>query len=162
MIRAGIAILKIMLTLATVLFTNTDATFHTILTLNENKNTITYTDRGLKSPKSLFFWYPSTRRYQKPNTPKILESWGSRGLKSPKSFLYVWYPFRKMQGFGGKCCHFLRRYKKTNKPKILESWGSRGLKSPKSFFVCLVPLPGKCKVLVENMLFLEEVPELEN
>ena len=69
--------------------------------------------RGLKSPKSLFF------------------------------FWFFWYLSRKMQAFGGKRCHFLGRYQKNQKkPKILEPWRRRGLKSPKSldFLVFLVPL----------------------
>ena len=98
--------------------------------------------RGLKSPKSLFFFFvflvfsvplqenasfwwktlPFPEEVpKKPKKPKILESWRRRGLKSPKSLVFwvFWYPSRKMQAFGGKRCHFLRRYK--IKPKTSSS-----------------------------------------
>ena len=53
--RTLIAMLKIILTLATVLFTNIDATIHILAPLKENKNTTTYTDMDAANNTEIMF-----------------------------------------------------------------------------------------------------------
>ena len=109
--------------------------------------------RGLKSPKSLFFFVflvllqekaslcgkrcNFLRRYQINQ-----ESWRRRGLKSPKSlfffvFLFFLVLLQENASFLLQTLPFPEEVPKNKKPKILESWRRRGLKSPKSL-VCLV------------------------
>ena len=126
--------------------------------------------RGLKSPKSLFFFgffgtppgkckllvenvaisWGSTKKTQKTKDFKVLAKARPEESKIFVFFFVFLVPLQENASFWWKTLPFPEEVPK--KPKILESWRRRGLKSPKSlvfWFFCTPP--GKCKLLVENV-----------